>query len=182
MPNILPEAATGRGFGTNEYIRRVLEDYSDEIIRLSYTYVRNINDAEDIAQDVMVALMKRDKPFESYEHEKAWIFRITINKSKNYLKSGWIKRTVSMEDENGNERDFPDESADKTEENEVLEAVLALPEKYRTPIHLFYYGGYTINEIAAVLHKKPATVGTLLARGRNLLKNMMIGGFDDEDD
>ena len=61
-----------------------------------------------------------------------------------------------------------------------MEAVLSLPEKYRTPIHLFYYNGYSINEIAKIINKKPATVGTLLARGRNKLKTLMIGGFDDE--
>lgn len=177
MQKSQPEAAFS--FGTNEYIRRVLDKYSGDIIRLSYTYVKNINDAEDIAQDVMVALIKREKPFESEEHEKAWLLRITINKSKNYLNSGWVKRTVSMDDES-NGIELQNVKDEKSEENEVLENVLSLPEKYRTPIHLFYYGGYSINEIADVLHKNPATVGTLLARGRKLLKNMLIGGFDDE--
>ena len=69
---------------------------------------------------------------------------------------------------------------DAKEENQVMDAVLSLPEKYRTPIHLFYYDGYSINEIAAIINKKPATVGTLLARGRKKLKELMIGGFDDE--
>ena len=172
------ETAEKPGFGTDEYIRSVLEKYSSCVVKLSYTYVQNICDAEDVAQDVFLALIKRNKPFDSEEHEKAWLMRTAINKSRNYLKSGWVKRTVSLEE--SGETALSGESTAQSEESEVLEAVLALPEKYRTPIHLFYYDGYSINEIAEVLHKKPATVGTLLARGRERLKTMMIGGFDDE--
>ena len=165
-------------FGTDTYIQYILGKYSETIIKLSYTYVKNTFDAEDIAQDVLLSLIKRNKPFESEEYERAWILRTTINKSKNHVASGWIKRTVSLEDTHDISDADTDDSA--AEENAVMEAVLSLPEKYRTPIHLFYYDGYTINEIAEIIRKKPATVGTLLARGRALLKKMMIGGFDDE--
>ena len=172
------DAENRREFMNDEYIRYLLDKYSDTIIKLSYTYVKNICDAEDIAQDVLLSLMKRDKPFESEEHEKAWLLRTTINKSKNYLKSGWVKRTVAMQE--AQEDIASAQELDAKEENQVMEAVLSLPEKYRVPIHLFYYDGYSINEIAAVINKKPATVGTLLARGRKRLKALMIGGFDDE--
>ncbi|MBQ8781120.1 MAG: sigma-70 family RNA polymerase sigma factor [Oscillospiraceae bacterium] len=172
------DAENRREFVKDDYIRYVLNKYSDTIIKLSYTYVKNICDAEDIAQDVLLALMKRDKPFESEEYEKAWLLRTTINKSKNYLKSGWVKRTVAMQE--AQEDIASAQELDAKEENQVMEAVLSLPEKYRIPIHLFYYDGYSINEIAAAINKKPATVGTLLARGRNRLKALMIGGFDDE--
>ena len=122
------EAENRLGLGTDEYIRYILDKYSNTIIKLSYTYVKNICDAEDIAQDVLLALMKREKAFESEEYEKAWILRTTINKSKNYLKSGWVKRTVSLtearEDINNSEE------LDAKEENQVMEAVLSLPEKY----------------------------------------------------
>lgn len=163
-------------YGTDGYIQYVLDTYSQTIIRLCYTYVRNIFDAEDIAQDVLVSLLKRGKPFESPEHEKAWLLRTAINKSKNYLKSGWITRTVKL-----NETDSSEAEDQMNERNEVMEAVLSLPEKYRTVIHLFYYDGYSIKEIAEIVGKKPATVGTLLARGRALLKEMMIGGFDEDE-
>lgn len=161
---------------SQDYIRYILDTYSQTLIKLSYTYVKNVCDAEDIAQDVFVALIKRGKPFDSTEHEKAWLLRTVINKSKNHLRSGWIKRTVSLND---SEESEADNSMD--EKTQVMEAVLSLPEKYRTVIHLFYYNGYSINEIAEIVGKKPATVGTLLARGRSLLKNMMIGGFDEDE-
>ena len=160
-------------FGTDEYINNILDLYSQTLIKLSYTYVKNICDAEDIAQDVFVALLKQKTPFESPEHEKAWLIRTTINKSKNHLKSGWVQRTVPLE-----ESDMTESCSD--EQSELLEAVLSLPEKYRTAIHLHYYDGYTINEIASIIKKKPATVGTWLARGRELLKNKLKGDFDDE--
>ncbi len=179
LVNTSTAASDSFEFGTDEYIRYIIEKYSSTIIKLCYTYVKNICDAEDIAQDVLVSLLKRNKPFESDEHEKAWLLRTAINKSKNYLRSGWVKRTVSLDDTVSNELSDSDEITAK-EENEVMEAVLSLPEKYRTPIHLFYYNGYSINEIAKIINKKPATVGTLLARGRSKLKTLMIGGFDDE--
>ncbi len=163
-------------YGADGYIQYVLDTYSQSLIRLCYTYVHNICDAEDITQDVFVALLKRGRPFDSTEHEKAWLLRTAINKSKNYLRSGWVRRTVPMEDADLSE---PDDSA--SEKNQVMEAVLSLPEKYRTVIHLFYYNGYSINEISEIVGKKSATVGTLLARGRNLLKEMMIGGFDEDE-
>ena len=163
-------------YGTDGYIQYVLDTYSQTLIRLCYTYVRNICDAEDITQDVLVSLLKRGKGFESAEHEKAWLLRTAINKSKNHLKSGWVKRTVPL-----NETDSSEIDDSMNEKNQVMEAVLSLPEKYRTVIHLLYYNGYSIKEIAAIVGKKPATVGTLLARGRTLLKNMMIGGFDEDE-
>lgn len=161
---------------SREYMRHILDTYSESLVRLSYTYVKNICDAEDVVQDVFLALLKRGTPFDSPEHEKAWLLRTAINKSKNFVMSARIKLTVSLDD--GANGDREDGSAEKSE---VMEAVLSLPEKYRTVIHLFYYNGYSINEIAEIVEKKPATVGTLLARGRKLLKKMMIGGFDEDE-
>lgn len=158
-------------FGTDEFIQHVLEKYSTMLIKLAFTYVKNTADAEDIAQDVFVSLIKKESGFDSEEHEKAWLIRVTINKCKNYLKSSWNKLKVPLEE---------DISYMQEEESEILVTVLKLPPKYRTVIHLFYYEEYSINEIAEILQKKPATIGTWLARGRNLLKSELIGGFEYE--
>lgn len=163
------------GVLSREYMRHILDTYSQTLIRLSYTYVKNMYDAEDVVQDVFVALLKRGRPFDSPEHEKAWLLRTAINKSKNCVTSARVKKTVSLDDNTN--ADTEDQSQEKSA---VMEAVLSLPEKYRTVIHLFYYDGYSINEIAEIVGKKPATVGTLLARGRSMLKKMMIGGFDEQ--
>jgi RNA polymerase sigma factor (sigma-70 family) len=163
--------AMDNSFGTDEFIQHVLDKYSKMLIKLAFTYVKNTADAEDIAQDVFVSLLKKGSGFDNEEHEKAWLIRVTINKSKNYLKSSWNRLKVPLEE---------DISYMQEEESEVLVTVLNLPPKYRTVIHLYYYEDYSINEIAEILHKKPATIGTWLARGRNLLKSELIGGFEYE--
>lgn len=157
--------------GSGEYIERVLADYSDSILRLCYTYTHNIHDSEDIAQETFVALMQRREPFESREHEKAWLLAAAANKCRNHFKSGWFKNTVPLEDSPEPAEDFsPDEGS------ELAEAMKKLPEKYRLPIHLYYYEGYSVNEISKILNKKYATVGTLLDRGREQLRSILEGG------
>lgn len=159
-------------FGTDEYIESVLTSYATTLIKLAFTYVKNRADAEDIVQEVFVSLIRRNDGFESRDHEKAWLIRVTINKCKNHLNSSWVKKSTLLDEEVSY---YFDE-----EESEVLWAVLQLPEKYRNVIHLYYYEEYSINEIASILKKKPATIGTCLARGRKLLKSNLTGGLGDE--
>jgi len=154
----------------NESVRRALDQYSQSMIKIAFTYLKNIADAEEVAQDVFLAYLQKRPVFESSEHEKAWLIRTTINKSKNMLKTGWFKSRNPVPE---NLSYLP------KEENEVLQAVLALDKKYRIPIHLHYYEGYSIQEIAAIMRTKTATVGTWLARGRLILKEK-IGGLEDE--
>ncbi|RJX37117.1 sigma-70 family RNA polymerase sigma factor [Paenibacillus pinisoli] len=154
----------------NESVRRALDQYSQSMIKIAFTYLKNIADAEEVAQDVFLAYLQKRPVFESSEHEKAWLIRTTINKSKNMLKTGWFKSRNPVPE---------DLSYLPKEENEVLQAVLALDKKYRIPIHLHYYEGYSIQEIAAIMRTKSATVGTWLARGRLILKEK-IGGLEDE--
>jgi RNA polymerase sigma-70 factor (ECF subfamily) len=158
-------------FGTDEYIQYVLENYSTMLLRLAFSYMKNTADAEDICQDVFVSLIRKGSGFESQEHEKAWLLRVTINKCKNRLKTAWYKRNVPLEE---------DISYLPEEYSEVLSMVLGLPQKYRTVIHLYYYENYSIKEIAGLLGKKQSTVGTMLSRGRTILKNKLVGGFEYE--
>ncbi|ROR28477.1 RNA polymerase sigma-70 factor (ECF subfamily) [Mobilisporobacter senegalensis] len=158
-------------FGTDEYIHYILDNYSTMLIKLAFTYVKNISDAEDIVQDIFVSLMKRGKGFDNEEHERAWLIRVTINKCKNHLKSSWNRLKVPLEE---------NISYQQEEQSEVLSVVLDLPDKYRTVIHLYYYENYSINEIAELMTRRPATIGTWLSRGRNLLKSKLEGGFEYE--
>ncbi len=151
-------------------VQEAIALYAGSIIRLAFSYVKNLADAEDIAQDVFVAYWQAQPAFESREHERAWFFRVAINKSKNAVKAGWFKSRYHL----------PESLAYlPKEQSEILAAVLALPQKYRLPIHLHYYEGYSIAEIARLLGSKPATVGTRLSRGRSLLKSK-LGGFEDD--
>ena len=148
----------------DEDINTIINTYSASILRLAYSYVKNHSDAEDIAQNVLISYMEKSPVFLNEAHKKAWIMRVTSNKCKDMLRSNWKRRISTL----------PDDISYLSEESSgLLTHVLKLDEKYRIPIHLFYYEGYTISQIADVLDCNAATVGTWLARGRKLLKSMI---------
>ncbi len=154
----------------NGFVQSAVQAFSQTVVKTAFSYLKNTADAEDITQEVFLALMQKKPDIANQEHLKAWLIRVTINKCKNYLKSGWFRSNNPVPE------DMP---YLPQEENELLHAVLALDIKYRLPIHLFYYEGYSIKEIAKILEEREATIGTRLARGRKILKNL-IGGIDDE--
>jgi len=143
-------------------MQEIVDKYTSRIIRLAYTYVKNHADAEDIAQEVFITYLTNCPDLSSEEHRKAWLYRVTINKSKDNLKSGWRKRvTLNISEEFGY---IPGEYSD------ILQTTLLLREKYRTPIYLFYVEDYSVQEIGALLNAKPSTVRTWLERGRRELR------------
>ncbi len=135
--------------------------YGNSILRIAATYVKNKQDAEDILQDVLVKYMTKEPSFANDEHEKAWFLRVAINMAKNKCKSAAFRLHTSLEENVS--------SVDKYEYNSVLEAVYQLPTKYKEIIYLYYYEEYSVKEIAGLLHKKEATVKSLLRRGREKL-------------
>ena len=147
----------------NEQAERLANTYADAILRLSYTYLKNTEDTQDICQSVFVKMLTDPKEFKSAEHEKAYILRMTANACKDLLKSPWRKRKCSLD--SCMEIPAPDEA-----DGSVLEAVNQLPASYRTVIYLFYYEGYKAEEIGRILGIPKATVHTRLARGREKLK------------
>lgn len=168
-----------KGTFDDEYIRYILDTYSDAVVRLCYTYVRNVHDAEDIAEDVFCELIKCRMEFESTDHERAWLLRVAANKCKNHLKSARVRYTVSLEDNLSAEQAAAEEDdLLPEEESPVVKAVMGLPEKYRTVIHLFYFEEMSIAQIASAYKMSQATVGTRLARGRALLKKKLGVEFD----
>ncbi|RXZ82646.1 sigma-70 family RNA polymerase sigma factor [Paenibacillaceae bacterium] len=152
----------------NESLKLAVVNYSDSLLKVAFTYLKSVAEAEEVVQDVFLTYLKKSPVFENSEHEKAWLIRTTINRSKNVLKAGWFR----------SRNPIPEHLTYlPAEEQTLLQAVMALNSKYRLPIHLHYYEGYSIDEIATILHAKPATVGTWLARGRQHLKEA-IGGFE----
>lgn len=147
-------------------IRQSVMRHHRSMLRLAYAYLRTTQDAEDCVQDVFMNYFRAAPVFNDAEHEKAWLLRATINRCKNQLKSAWNARRAPMPESIAQASD--DQSA-------LLCEVLALDELYRVPIHLHYYEGYTIKEIGELLREKPTTIGTRLARGRELLKAAMGG-------
>ena len=142
---------------------RLAKDYSDAILRLSCTYLKSTDDAQDICQTVFVKLLTQPIEFDSPEYERAYILRMASNACKDLLKSPWRKRKCSLD----TCMEIP---APEAEDGSVLEAVNQLPTAYRTVIYLFYYEGYQASEIGQILGIPTATVHTRLARGREKLK------------
>ena len=153
-------------FPNNMTIEAVFDRYCDTVYRLAFARTKNRFDAEDVLQTVFMKLLKTEKVFSEEEHLKAWLLKVTVNSSKNLLTSAWMRLTEGMKD---------DITAEIPEYTEVYPAVAALPSKYRTVIHLFYYEGYSVNEIAGILDVKEATVKTRLARAREKLKVKLEG-------
>lgn len=154
----------GYSYELDENIRRIVKKYSTDIVRLAFTYVKNLPDAEDIAQDVFFVYIKNSPEFNDGSHEKAWLMRVAINKCKDHLRSYWKKCIVPMPD---------DLSYIPKEDLTLLQTVLELDERYRLPIYLYYFDDYSIKEIAAILNINYSTVGTRLERGRNIIKNKL---------
>lgn len=147
---------------------RLANTYADAILRLSYTYLKNTDDAQDICQTVFVKLLSEPREFESAEHERAYVLRMASNACKDLLKSTWRRRTCGLDA-------VLEVPAPEAEDGSVLAAVNELPVNYRTVIYLFYYEGYQVSEIASILGVPAATIHTRLARGRAKLKDLLGG-------
>lgn len=150
-----------------EALLQVIERRRDTIYKLAFAYMKNRYDADDIYQTVFENYLKFSPSFESNEHEKAWFIRATINSCKNVFSSGWKKKVMMMEEEEWNKIPGPENE----ESGELLEKVLALSPKYSMVIHLYYYEGYSVNEIAQIMGLGVGTVTTRLSRARNKLKD-----------
>ena len=154
---------------TEQETSRAIELYSDMIRRICLLHLKNHADTEDVFQEVFLKYVLRGAVFESVEHERAWLIRVTVNACKDLLKSLFRRKTVSLEV-------LSEEAASiSSEQHATLEAVLALPEKYKDVIYLHYYDGYNAREIGRILKKKENTVYSLLSRGRELLRQELGG-------
>ena len=155
-----------------EEAARAIERYGDMVRRLCLVHLKNPADTEDIFQNVFLKYVLSPVVFESPEHEKAWLIRVTLNACRDLVKSFFRSRTVPLEE-------LLDQPAPLLEEHrEVLEAVLALPRKYRDAVYLHYYEGYTAAEIGKLLGKNTNTVYTLLTRAREQLRETLGGDRD----
>ncbi|MBE5974135.1 MAG: RNA polymerase sigma factor [Paenibacillaceae bacterium] len=147
-----------------------MKEYGNSVLRLAYSYLHNMSDAEDVLQDTLIQFLKTQPHFESGEHEKAWILRVASNISKNRITYNKIRKTDEL-----TETLAAEETQDLTF---VWEAVKQLPPKYSEVIHLFYHEGYSTAEIASILSKNEATVRSLLMRARMKLKDVLKEVYD----
>lgn len=150
--------------------KELLEMYSDTVYRIAYSRTQNRSDAEDITQDVFLKYISSDKKWRDEEHRKAWLIRVAVNCSKDFMKSAHKRYTADI-------GELPEKAADESyeieEKSEIYYAVKSLPEKYRIPIHLFYYEDMPIAAIAKVTGTKESTVRSQLSRARDMLKKIL---------
>lgn len=154
---------------SEEETNQAIERYGDTVRRLCMIHLKNEADTQDIFQTVFLKYLLHDRPFENGEHEKAWFIRVTLNACKDLLKSFFRSRTVPLEELTTKTADLTDDA------REVLNAVLALPQKERDVVYLHYYEGYTAPEIGRLLGKNVNTIYTNLARARERLKELLGG-------
>ena len=163
---------TDKALSATERAGQLIDMYGNSILRLAYSYLHNMSDAEDILQDTLIQYMKSAPEFESTDNEKRWLLKVTSNISRNRIKYNSYRETDELMEELVAE--------DKEDLSFVWEAVKNLPEKYREVIHLFYEEGLTTKEIADTLGRKEATIRSDLLRGREKLKTVLKEEYDFE--
>lgn len=167
MPQILDRETI------NQRAECLLRDHGNSILRLAYSYLHNMSDAEEIVQDTLMQFVKTTPVLETAQHEKAWLLRVARNLSLNRLKYNALRATDELKDELvAQERD---------DLSFVWDAVKSLPTQYREVIHLFHYEGCSTAQIAQMLGRKESTVRSDLRRGREKLKEILKEEYDFEE-
>ncbi len=139
------------------------------VYRICYIFMQNCADAEDCTEDTFVKAMTNGTAFTDEKHERAWLTVTARNICKDKLKHWWNKKTEPISDYEETLR------SDETMHDDVLEAVMSLPEKYKDVVYLHYYEGYQTDEIAKMLKRPASTVRNQLRDARAKLK-VIIGG------
>ena len=145
---------------------RLVAEHSQAVYRLAYVRTGSREDAEDIVQETFLRLVRAEPELKDSAHQRAWLLRVAMNCVSDLRRSAWRRRTRPLEEAGA----LP---APEEPEGGVLEAVLALPERYRTAVHLYYYEELTAAEIAQVLGIREGTVHTRLSRARAMLRDIL---------
>lgn len=138
-------------------------DYGKMLFRIAFLYVGNSADAEDILQDVFIKYLSGRYSFKDSNHEKAWFIRVTQNKALDFLKRKG-RKNISLNDIENFTYEKSTDSAD------ILKEILALPEKYKSSVILYYYNDCSVEEISKILKISKSAVKMRLKRSREILK------------
>ncbi len=156
-------------------VQEQFEKYQNNLYAAAFNICKNTEDAKDIVQETFIQYYSLRKEFDNEQNIRAWLIRVAINKAKNINRSFWRKNKKPLED-------YMESLTFETPESEELfETVMALPEKFRIVIHLFYYEDYAIREIADILKISESNVKVRLSRGRSLLKIKLQEEWDDDE-
>lgn len=152
---------------TENELTRIIGLYGKNVFKTAFCYMKNYADADDIQQEVFIKLFLCEKSFESDEHIKAWLLRVTANLCKNKLKSAWYRLSLPLET-------AADIKAENLFKDDFLSFLFKLKPCYRITLYMYYYEGYSIKEIAGITGEKENTVISRLSRGRKKLKEILI--------
>lgn len=153
---------------TDKEIEGIYRRHVKTVYRVCFAHLKNTSDTEDAVQNTFIRLMSYSKKFKDIEHEKAWLIVVAMNVCKDYYRHWWRKTELFKEDMLTDQSNF-------LEIDETFEAILSLPNKYKTTIYLYYYEGYNSAEIAKLLRIPPSTVRSHLYKGRLMLKKQLGG-------
>lgn len=151
---------------SREEFEMIAEKYMDTIYRVAYSWMRNQYDANDVTQIVLLKLYKTTKLFESDDHIKNWLIKVTVNECKMIFRSP-RNRTEDITDY-AKTLDF-----EEGQYYDLFQAVMKLDRKYRVPLMLFYYDGYSTKEISSMIGISEKTVSTRLFRAKAKLKEYL---------
>ncbi|MBS4196653.1 sigma-70 family RNA polymerase sigma factor [Lederbergia citri] len=158
-------------------LKWLMRTYGNDVIRVAYTYLKQKQLAEDVAQDVFIECYEKMDTFRNDSSYKTWIIKITVNRCKDVLKSWSLKNLLFTNYfENKNADSSLERNMCREEANQILsQQIMELPVKLREVIILFYYQEFTIAEISVLLKVKPNTIKTRLHRARLNLKKLLEG-------
>lgn len=163
-----------------QWLSELIDEYGDRLTKLAYSYLRDWGKAQEIVQDVFLTCYQQYDTYEEIQSYKAWIYRITINRCKDVLKSSWARRVVvnnSLFQFLRSKEPSPESATlQKDEDVQLAQKVMELSVKYREIIHLHYYEELSVQEISQLLKINQNTVKTRLKRGRGLLESTMERG------
>lgn len=150
-------------------VSELIEKYTDMVYRIAFSRTQNVYDAQDITQDVFLKYIKYTQAgndFREEEHRKAWLLKVAVNTGNTFVKTAWARHRASL-------TEVSEMAQNMEEKSEVYYAVMELPEKYRIPIHLFYFEELSIKEIAGILKMSETAVKSRLHRAREMLKDKL---------
>lgn len=150
-----------------QHLTDLYTKHVEMVYRICLMLLKNKSDAEDAVQVIFTKVLEKEVMFQNEDHERAWLIVAAKNHCKNELKHWWKKR-IGLDE-------IPEGIALEKEDRVLLDLVIALPEKYKLPLYLYYYEGYSTDEVAKILAINPSTLRSRLKKGREQLK-MTIGG------
>ena len=148
-------------------LEETVNTYADTLYRVCLAMLRDPFEAEDTVQELFLAYFRSDKLFESEEHKRAWLVRCAVNRCKNVISFRRRHGQISLDEL----QECTGVSLD-TENRDILDALLKLPQKYRIVMTLHYVEEYKVSETAAILGLKESAVKMRLQKGRKLLEKI----------